>query len=143
MSSWAKTPNCRRGNGGKPRHQTRPVAPEFLTAANGASSRPSTNETTHHRRSIGEPRATATLRQSGTEMDVVGRRRYVEAVPRGLLVALVPAAAAAACCGALRVAPVSPAPVDLRSSRAGGAADHESTATKLKLPDIVCSVHPA
>jgi len=29
-------------------------------------------------------------------MDVVGRRRYVEAVPRGLLVALVPAAAAAA-----------------------------------------------
>jgi hypothetical protein len=36
------------------------------------------------------------LEQSGMKMDAVGRRRYVEAIPRGLLVALVPAAAAAA-----------------------------------------------
>jgi hypothetical protein len=36
------------------------------------------------------------LERSGMKMDAVGRRRYVEAIPRGLLVALVPAAAAAA-----------------------------------------------
>ena len=53
-------------------------------------------QTTNRRQSIVEAHTTTTLRQSGTEMDVVGGRRYVEAVPRGLLVALVPAAAAAA-----------------------------------------------
>jgi hypothetical protein len=81
------TANCRAEK--TPARGPPPLA-EFLTATLPVASRtnpPPANPSVN---------PTRRLRQSGMKMDAVGRRRYVEAIPRGLLVALVPAAAAAA-----------------------------------------------